>query len=61
MDLFLFISVIVGMTFIFLYFVIHFDLKKKKLDLEEKKLELEEKKIELQKENQEQGEESSNV
>ncbi|GEN52226.1 hypothetical protein [Halobacillus faecis] len=56
MDLFLFISVIVGMTFIFLYFVIRYDLKKKTLEFEEKKLELEEKKLELQKQQQEQEE-----
>ncbi|WP_345239303.1 hypothetical protein [Pontibacillus salipaludis] len=49
MDLFLFISVIVGMTFIFLYFVFNHDIQKKKLELEEQKLELEKKKVELQK------------
>ena len=57
MDLFLFISVIVGMTFVFLYFVLNFDLKKKKLEVEEKKLELEMKKLEINEEPQEQGEE----
>ncbi|MGR9049518.1 hypothetical protein ACQ4XT_12915 [Halobacillus faecis] len=57
MDLFLFISVIVGMTFIFLYFVIRYDLKKKNLELEEKKLELEKKKLDLEKKYQEHGEE----
>lgn len=57
MDLFLFISVIVGLTFIFLYFVLNFDLKKKQLVLEEKKLELEKNKLELHKVCKEQGEE----
>ncbi|RLQ91169.1 hypothetical protein [Falsibacillus albus] len=57
MDLFLFLSVIVGMTFIFLYFVINYDLKKRKLELEDKKLELEMKKLQLNKESQEQGDE----
>ncbi|MGB8000831.1 MAG: hypothetical protein WCF60_12175 [Anaerobacillus sp.] len=57
MDLFLFISVIVGMTFIFLYFVMNFDLKKKKLEVEEKKLELEKRKLELKEEAEEQGKE----
>ena len=46
MNLFFFISVIVALTFIFLYFVLQFDLKKKQLELEEKKLELEKKKLE---------------
>ncbi|WP_165997607.1 hypothetical protein [Bacillus sp. Cs-700] len=54
MDLFLFISVIVGITFIFLYFVMNFDLKKKKLEVEEKKLELEKRKLEINEEPQEQ-------
>ncbi|WP_273832342.1 hypothetical protein [Guptibacillus sedimenti] len=57
MDLFLFISVIVGMTFIFLYFVMNFDLKKKKLEVEEKKLELEKRRLEIDQESKEQGEE----
>ena len=57
MDLFLFISVIVGMTFIFLYFVMNFDLKKKRLEVEEKKLELEKRKLELKEEAEEVGEE----
>ncbi|MCA0991909.1 hypothetical protein [Pseudalkalibacillus hwajinpoensis] len=56
MDLFLFISVIVGMTFIFLYFVMNFDLKKKKLEVEEKKLELEKRRLELKEEGEEVGE-----
>jgi hypothetical protein len=56
-DLFLFISVIVGMTFIFLYFVMNFDLKKKKLEVEEKKLELEKRRLELKEEAEEVGEE----
>ncbi|MEC3885347.1 hypothetical protein GLW00_15955 [Halobacillus litoralis] len=55
MDLFLFIIIIVGLTFLFLGFVINFDLKKKKLELEEKKVELEKQKLELN--NQGQGEE----
>ena len=45
------------MTYIFLYFVLHFDFKKKKLELEEKKLELENRKLEVNEETQEQGEE----
>ncbi|MFD1020964.1 hypothetical protein [Thalassobacillus hwangdonensis] len=53
MDLFLFISVIVALTFIFLYFVIKYDFNKKKLELEEKKLELEKKKFEFHKQVQE--------
>ncbi|RDY69069.1 hypothetical protein DXT76_17390 [Halobacillus trueperi] len=57
MDLFLFISVIVGLTFVFLSFVIHYDFKKKKLEIEEKKVELEERKLELNKKFQEEGEE----
>ncbi|MBN8209366.1 hypothetical protein JI666_11465 [Bacillus sp. NTK071] len=57
MNLFFFISVIVGMTYIFLCFVFHFDFKKKKLELEEKKLELEHRKFEVNEETQEQGEE----
>ena len=56
MDLFLFISIIVGMTFIFLYFVLNFDLKKKKLEIEEKQLELEKRKLELKEEAEEVGE-----
>ncbi|RWZ54538.1 hypothetical protein EQV77_14815 [Halobacillus fulvus] len=47
MNLFLFISVVIALTFIFLYFVLYFDLKKKKIELEERKLELEKKKLEL--------------
>ncbi|MDX8342212.1 hypothetical protein [Rossellomorea sp. YZS02] len=54
MDLFFFISVIVGMTFIFLYFVIRYDLKKKNVELEQSKVELEKMKLELSKERKEQ-------
>ncbi|WP_158512357.1 hypothetical protein [Halobacillus halophilus] len=50
MNLFFFISVIVALTFIFLYFVLQIDLKKKKLELEDKKLELEKRKLEIHKE-----------
>ncbi|KMM37207.1 hypothetical protein [Guptibacillus hwajinpoensis] len=57
MTLFFFISVIVGMTYIFLYFVLNFDLKKKKLEIEEKKLDLEKRKLELNEESQEPEEE----
>lgn len=57
MDLFFFISVIVGMTFIFLYFVIRYDLKKKKVELEQNKLELEKMKLQLSKERQEDDDE----
>ncbi|MYL48104.1 hypothetical protein GLV98_01345 [Halobacillus litoralis] len=53
MDLFLFISVIVGLTFVFLSFVIHYDFKKKKLEIEEKKVELEERKLEMNNNDQE--------
>ena len=53
MNLFFFISVIVALTFIFLYFVLQFDLKKKQLELEEKKLDLEKRKLELDKDGQE--------
>ncbi|SCZ79848.1 hypothetical protein [Acidaminobacter hydrogenoformans] len=53
MDLFLFISVIVISTFIFLYFVMRFDSKKKQLQLEEKKLELEKRKLEMKEHYQE--------
>ncbi len=57
MDLFFFISVIVGMTFIFLYFVIRYDLNKKKVELEQSKVELEKMKLQLSKERQELEEE----
>ncbi|QST02774.1 hypothetical protein IMZ31_19685 (plasmid) [Pontibacillus sp. ALD_SL1] len=40
MDLFLFITLMVGMTFIFLYCVMSFDLKVKSIKLEEKKLDI---------------------
>lgn len=53
MDLFIFITVIVGMSFIFLYFVIKYDLKRKELELEEKRIDLEKRKLELSKEVQE--------
>ncbi|KGX92063.1 hypothetical protein N781_02710 [Pontibacillus halophilus JSM 076056 = DSM 19796] len=46
MDLFLFISVIVGMTFLFLCFVMNFELKKKKVELEEQRLMVEKSKLE---------------
>ncbi|MCA1011509.1 hypothetical protein [Halobacillus halophilus] len=46
MNLFFFITVIVALTFIFLYFVLQIDLKKKQLELEEKKLDLEKRKFE---------------
>ncbi|WP_226673399.1 hypothetical protein [Rossellomorea aquimaris] len=59
MDLFFFISVIVGMTFIFLYFVIRYDLKKKNVELEQSKVELEKMKLQLNKERQKQEEEES--
>ena len=57
MDLFFFISVIVGMTFIFLYFVIRYDLKKKQVELEQNKLELEKMKLQLSTERQEDDDE----
>ncbi|WP_377887958.1 hypothetical protein [Alkalihalobacillus sp. R86527] len=57
MNLFIFISVIVGMTFIFLYFVLRFDFKKKQLEVEETKLEVEKRKLELNEEAEVQGEE----
>gem|GEM_PF-5502221 len=53
MNLFFFISVIVALTFLFLYFVLQIDLKKKKLELEEKKLEWEKSKLEFNHECQE--------
>ncbi|MBA2175982.1 hypothetical protein H0266_13885 [Halobacillus locisalis] len=52
MDLFLFISFIVALTFIFLYFVMRYDFKKKALEVEEKKLDLEKRKLELKEEHQ---------
>lgn len=57
MDLFLFITVIVALTFIFLYFVIRYDLQKKKLEVEEKRLDLEKQKLELDRKSEERGEE----
>jgi len=53
LNLFFFISVIVALTFLFLYFVLQIDLKKKKLELEEKKLEWEKSKLEFNHECQE--------
>lgn len=57
MNLFFFITVIVGLTFIFLYFVLRFDLKKKQLEVEEKRLDLEKRKLELNEDCQDQAEE----
>ncbi len=45
------------MTFIFLYFVLRFDFKKKQLEVEETKLEVEKRKLELNEEAEVQGEE----
>ncbi|SFG31892.1 hypothetical protein SAMN05216353_13424 [Halobacillus alkaliphilus] len=56
MNLFFFITVIVGLTFIFLYFVLRFDLKKKQLEVEEKRLDLEKRTFELSEDDQKQEE-----
>lgn len=58
MDLYFYITIIVGFSLIYYGYVkkIDNDLKKKKLELEEKKVELEMKKIEMSKECQDQGE-----
>ena len=44
------------MTFIFLYFVLRYDLKKKKVELEQSKVNLEKKKLQLSKERQDDDE-----